>query len=262
MSSNIWTPAALSSDAHRLAGRCWRLVEAQHHVSTLKLVDSVPEQELLEELIEATKPPLPPECRHLHYLLSTPFRYGAVYPVGSRFRRAGLTEGVFYASETPRTAVAEMAFYRLLFFAESPNTPWPANPGEYTAFSVEYATKRAIDLTGRKYAPNRSRWMHLTDHSYCQAFADNARDAKIEVVRYTSVRDPGHGVNLALLTCRAFANPKPIEQQTWRIHLSDAGAQAICEAPKFGITFNRKTFAADPRIAKLRWARGSQRRKQ
>ena len=118
MSSNTSTPAALSSDAHSLAGTCWRLVEAQHHVSTLKLVDSVDEQELLEDLIEATKPPVPPECRDLHYLLSTPFRYGTVYPTGSRFRRAGLTEGVFYASEKPETAVAEMAFYRLLFFAE------------------------------------------------------------------------------------------------------------------------------------------------
>src|SRR5262249_29989324 len=162
----------------KLSGTCWRLVEAQHHVSTLKLVDSVSEQALLEELIETTKPPLPPECHDLHYLLCTPFRYGAVYPIGSRFRRAGMTEGVFYGSETPQTAVAEMAFYRLLFFAESPNTPWPANPAEYTAFSVKYATKKAIDLTERKYAANRSRLMHVTDYSYCQAFADNARAAK------------------------------------------------------------------------------------
>src|SRR5215469_7653183 len=117
MSSSTWTPAALSSDRRAIAGTCWRLVEAQHHVSTLKLVNSVGEQAVLEELIEATKPPLPPECRDLHYLLSTPFRYGSVYPTGSRFRRAGMSEGVFYASEKPQTAVAEMTFHRLLFFA-------------------------------------------------------------------------------------------------------------------------------------------------
>lgn len=255
MSSSIWTPAALSSDARASSGTCWRLVEAQHHVSTLKLVDSVDEQELLEDLIEESKPPLPPECRDLHYLLSTPFRYGAVYPTGSRFRRAGMTEGVFYAAEAPQTAVAEMAFCRLLFFAESPDTPWPANPAEYTAFSAEYATKKAIDLTKGKYSADRARWMHVTDYSYCQAFADVARAAKIEIIRYASVRDPDHGINLAILTCRAFAKPQPIEQQTWRIRLSDAGAQAICEAPKSGITFDRKAFAADPRIAKLRWVR-------
>lgn len=254
MSSSISTPAA-PSDARALASTCWRLVEAQHHVSTLKLVNSVDEQELLEDLIETTKPPLPPECHDLHYLLSTPFRYGAVYPTGSRFRRTGMTEGVFYASEAPQTAVAEMAFYRMLFFAESPDTPWPANPAEYTAFSAEYTTKKAIDLTKGKYSADRTRWMHVTDYSHCQAFADAARAAKIEIIRYASVRDPGQGMNLALLTCRAFAKPQPIDQQTWHIRLSDAGAQAICEAPKSGITFDRKTFAADPRIAKLRWVR-------
>ena len=63
---------------------------------------------------------MPPECRHLHYLLATPFRYGSPYPRGSRFRRAGLTPGVYYASGTAGTAIAETAFYRLLFFAEFP----------------------------------------------------------------------------------------------------------------------------------------------
>src|SRR5216683_439740 len=164
MSSNTWTPAALSSEAHALSGTGWRLVEAQHRVSTLKLVDTVEEQEVLEELIENTKPSLPPGCEGLHYLLSTPFRYGAVYPRGSRFRRAGLTEGVFYASEIQETAVAELAFYRLLFFAESPETPWPINPAEYTAFAAEYATGRAIDLMRRPFHAAASAWADPTEY--------------------------------------------------------------------------------------------------
>src|SRR4051812_11834285 len=44
----------------------------------------------------------------------------------------------------------------------------------------------------------------------------------------------------------SFAQPKPIGQQNWHIRLSEAGAQAICEAPKTGITFDRKAFAAAP----------------
>ena len=255
MSSSIWTPAALSSDARRLAGTCWRLVEAQHRVSTLKLVNSVDEQETLEDLIQATKPALPPECQHLHYLLSTPFRYGAVYPTGSRFRRAGLTEGVFYAAEAPETAVAEMAFYRLLFYAESPDTPWPSNAAEYTAFSAEYATRKAIDLSKGRYTRDRALWKHPTDYEACQGFADTARSAGIEVIRYASVRDPQQGMNVALLTGRAFAKPKPSSQQTWHIRLSDAGAHAICESPRSRVTYDPQTFAADPRIAKLRWRR-------
>lgn len=257
MSSNTWTPAALSSEARALSGLCWRVVEAQHHVSTLKLTDSVDEQKVLEDLIEATKPLIPPACRHLHYLLATPFRYGAAYPAGSRFRRAGHTDGVFYASETPETAAAEITFHRLLFFAESPATPWPANPAEYTAFSTQYATKKSIDLTKGKFASGKSAWMHTTDYGPCQDLADAARAAKIQIIRYASVRDPRHGMNIALLACTAFAKSRPLKQQTWRIRLSEAGAQAICEAPKAGITFDRAAFAGDPRIGKMRWERGA-----
>ena len=156
MSSPTWTPAALKSELRPYERRVWRLVEAQHHVSTLKLVDSLAEQSALENLIEKAKPPVPVECRGLHYLLSTPFRYDAPYPVGSRFRRAGRTAGVFYAAEAPETAVAEMAFYRLLFFAESPLTPWPVNPSEYTAFSAAVRTERALDLTRPRSPPTAS----------------------------------------------------------------------------------------------------------
>src|SRR3954452_9062009 len=147
MRSRTWTPDALSSERRRMAGACWRVVEAQHRVSTMKLVDTLAEQSALESLVETTKPPVPPDCNHLHYLLSTPFRYGAPYPAGSRFRRAGLTPGVFYASRAVVTAIAEMAFHRLLFFADSPGTPWPAGAGDYTAFSARFRTAAGIDLT-------------------------------------------------------------------------------------------------------------------
>jgi len=255
MPSTTWTRAALSSSARPRSGLCWRVAEAQHNVSTLKLVDTPDEQLLLETLIEGTKPLIPPECRHLHYLLSTPFRYGAIYPTGSRFRRAGMTEGVFYAAESQETAVAEMTFHRLLFFAESPGTPWPTNPAEYTAFAAEYGTRKAIDLTQGRFKAHSAAWSHPTDYSPCQALAEQARIAAIEVIRHRSVRDPKEGMNLALLTCRVFTNREPISLQTWRIHLSSTGAQAICEAPKSGLAFDRATFAADPRIATLKWTR-------
>jgi hypothetical protein len=254
MPSNTWTRAALSSSAKPISGRCWRVVEAQHHVSTLKLVDSLDEQGVLEALIEESKPPLSPECRHLHYLLATPFRYGAVYPQGSRFRRAGITPGVFYAADAVETAIAEMTFHRLLFFAESPGTPWPRNPAEFTAFAVAYRARKAIDLTRGRFKASAADWVHPTDYGACQALADTARDAGIEIIRYRSVRDP-KGMNLALLTCRAFARPEPVALQTWRIHLRASGAQAICEAPRLGIAFDCNAFAADPRVAALRWDR-------
>lgn len=248
MSSPTWTPAALSSELRPVAGRFWRLVEAQHQISTLKLVDTLDEQALLESLLEESKPALPPECQGLDYLLATPFRYGAVYPHGSRFRRAGRTLGVFYASEKVETALAEMAFYRLLFFADSPATPLPANAAEYTAFAAPVSTGAALDLTVPPLDRDRAAWTDLQNYEPCQALAEAARAAGSEAILYESVRDPRRGRNLALLTAAAFSAREPAERQTWRIRLSVSGVQAICEFPKIRIGFARADFGADPRI--------------
>lgn len=255
MSSNTWTPEELSSSAAPFSGKCWRVVEAQHLVSTTKLTDTAAEQTIIENLIEESKPAIPPECRHLNYLLYTPFRYSP-YPQGSRFRRANSPVGVFYSSEEPATAVAEKAFYRLLFFAESPATPWPSNPGQYTVFKVAITADMALDLTKSLLNTDHRFWTDLSDYTKCQELADAARAEDIDVIRYQSVRDPNRKANLAILRCRAFAQHKPTAQQTWRFHFDASGVRAICEAPGETLSFVRETFAADPRMADFNWERG------
>lgn len=220
----------------------------------MKLVDTLAEQNRLERLLEHSKPPVPPDCRHLHYLLSTPFRYGAPYPRGSRFRRAGLTPGVFYASQTVTTAVAEMTFARLLFFAESPETPWPANASEHTAFQVRYRTNTGVDLSAPPFDTDRASWTDPLDYAPCQQLADAARAAGVEAIRYWSARDES-GVNIALLTCAAFGVSAPIERQTWRLHLDRGGVRAMCAFPERRLAFDRNAFARDPRMAALPWER-------
>jgi hypothetical protein len=220
----------------------------------MKLVDTLAEQSALESIVDATKPPVPPDCRDLHYLLSTPFRYGAPYPAGSRFRRAGLSAGVFYASKEVETAVAEMAFHRLLFYADSPSTPWPRRPGDYTAFSARFRTAAGLDLAAPPFDAERDRWTHPTAYAPCQALADAARQAGADLLRYPSARDPA-GTNVAVLACRAFASREPIERRTWRLHLNAHGVRAMCEFPDRRLEFDRAAFAADPRIAALRWER-------
>lgn len=254
MSPPTWTPDALRFEVRPFEGEAWRLVEAQHRVSTLKLVDSLSEQEMLEGVLEATKPPLPEECRPLDYLLSTPFRYRP-YPDGSRFRRSGFTPGVWYGAAQPETAVAEMVFYRFLFFAESPLTPFPDNAAEYTGISVDLATPASIDLTTGVLADDAALWAHPTDYQPCQSLAETARDIGVELIRYTSVRDPAHGSNFAVLTCRAFHSPEPIKRQTWRIRISRSGAQGICEYPLLRLEFPPDTFADDPRLVGMVWDR-------
>ncbi|NBC31758.1 MAG: RES domain-containing protein [Alphaproteobacteria bacterium] len=221
----------------------------------MKLVDDPEEQRTLEELLDTSKPPVPPECRDLHWLLFTPFRYEA--RSDSRFRRAGRTPPVFYAGEAVNTAAAEIAFWRLLFFAESPATPWPANPLELTAFAVRYQAALCLDLTRPPYDDRLDNWTHPTDYAACHAVADEARDLEATAIRSVSARDPDCGRTMALLSCETFVDRAPIRQQSWRMKLSTAGVYARCEAPATQLVFGRGAFARDPRIAAFDWERGS-----
>jgi hypothetical protein len=255
MSSPTWTPASLSPELrHYYREWVWRLVDAQYHVSLRKLTDSLAEQALLEGLVEGTKPAVPVECRGLDPLLSTPFRY-APYPKGSRFRRAGPTPGVYYAAEGARVAVAETAFYRLLFFAESPDTPWPVNPFECTGLSVEVSSLHSLDLTEALFDVDASVWRHPVEYEPCQALAEAARKGGAEILRYWSARSLEGGVCVAILTCAAFAQRYPTSLETWRIGVSRTGAYAIREFPPDRIEFDRNYFGSDPRIAAMRWER-------
>ena len=254
MASPTWTAAALRSEAAPHAGLWWRCVEAQHIVSTRALVDSLDDQLLLEDILEDTKPRVPVECEGLHYLYMTPFRYGP-YPVGSRFRRAGLTPGVYYAAQRVETALAETAFHTLLFFAESPGTPFPARAIAYTAFDVRVKTDAAIDLRTGGFMEHVAVWAHPTDYGPTQALEETAREADVDAILYASVRDPGGGANIALLTCRAFAAKAPRRQQGWKLHFGASGVDAF--AGLGGRRFNMppEAFAYDPRIPAGLWAR-------
>jgi hypothetical protein len=229
------------------------VVEAQHLASTMKLTDTIEEQSALEDLIDETKPPIPQGCEHLDRLLVTPFRYSVDNPNGSRFRRPNAAEGVFYCAKHVDTAVAEAAFYRILFYAESPATPWPTNAAEFTAFSVKFSSSRAIDIsTGPLALPAI---YHPSNHSASQRFADEVRAAGLDIIKYASVRDPERRENFALLSCGVFKSSKPLQLQSWWLHLDKNGARARCESPRATLAFGREAFAADMRMRGFAWDR-------
>ena len=120
---------------------------------------------------------------------------------------------------------------------------------------MPYATKAALDLTLAPLNRDRAHWTHLTDYGACQALAETARAAGIDVLRYESARDPAGGVNIALFACGAFAARAPRTRQTWRLYLSGSGARAVCGASARQIEFDRGAFASDPRIAAFEWQR-------
>lgn len=194
------------------------MVEAQHTASTMRLVDSLEEQASLELVLEESKPPLPPEARRLHYLLATPFRYRP--HVSSRFR-AALEAGVWYGAEVLRTALAEKSYWRLRFLLDSPATP-DLKPVPHTAFRAAVRTAAAVDLTVEPLVRDRPVWTHRVSYQGTQAFAAQARQAGIQLIRYESVRDPEHAACAAVLAPAVFGRAKPHSQHTWFIAASRA----------------------------------------
>lgn len=189
----------------------WRAVEAQHVISTMRLVDSAAEQELLEQLLERSKPPLPVEARGLVFLLSTPFRYVSAWP--SRFRRAG-EPGIWYGADKVETACAEVGYWRWRFLMDSDGLRDRRLFVEFTVFEARIAGV-VVDLTKPPWVRAKTLWTNPSDYTACHEMAAAARERGVQWIRYASVRDPAHGFCGAALDPSALSLPRPTVQQTW-----------------------------------------------
>ena len=190
------------------------MVEAQHVVSTRKLVDSLEEHEVLEQLIEASKPPLPDEKEFagLHFLLATPFRYPPLRH-GSRFGTR-TERSLWYGSTLPRTAFAEAAYYRLLF-VEGTSAALGVVTVEQSLFHVPIRASKGIDLTRSPFDRHRKTIAAPSSYRATQTLGTAMREDGVQAFRYPSARDVKTGANLALFTPRAFAAVKPGVPETW-----------------------------------------------
>lgn len=207
-----WSPEWLGKAAPARR-ELWRGVEAQHQVATMRLVDSLQEQHLLEQILEDSKPPLPPEAVGQHYLLATPFRYTSPHP--SRFRPAG-QPGIWYGCDEPQTVCAEIAHWRWQHLVESVGL-LDAAPvvTEHTFFQARFKGLE-LDLTAAPWNALRSVWRHPSDYSECHRLAAGVRSGApaIAAIRYESARRE-HSTCSAVLAPRSLSLAPPHRQQTW-----------------------------------------------
>lgn len=212
MSFTTWMPPEVSSEAFDWKGQAWRIVEAQHIAATMKLVDNYDEQDLLETLLETSKPLMPEHTVGLHYLLATPFRYNP-HRSGSRFR-AVTDPGVFYGAQSVRTAGAELGYWRWKFLQDAMDLKH-IEPVAHTAFQVDISTT-VVDLQRPPFDVDALVWQHSTEYGPTQQFARTAREAKVGGILYRSVRDVEPSWCIALLNPLGFSSPKLYGQtQTW-----------------------------------------------
>ena len=165
----------------------WRGVEAQHLVSTMRLVDSAADQQVLEQLIEASRLPLPAGAEEQHDLLATPFRLRP--PHESRFRRAA-TPGLWYGAETLRTACAEVGYWRWRFLRDSQAFDADAALHTQHMFYRAQVAGSAIDLTKPPWNASAALWRHPSRYNACQRLAAAAAEYAVAWIRYASAREP------------------------------------------------------------------------
>lgn len=150
----------------------------------MQLADSLADQAMLEDVLDASKPPPPYDCAKLHYLAATPFRYRSQHP--SRFRAAG-RRGVWYGATALETSLVEVAYHRHRFWAASAAEP-PRRPLLMTGFRGRLRSRTLLDLNAVPSLLPEQDLFCEPPYAPTIALAEQAQAAGAQVIRYTSLR--------------------------------------------------------------------------
>jgi hypothetical protein len=206
---------------------------------TRRFVDSIPEHDVLEQALEEIKPPYPAndDPRRLHFLLSTPFRYPPLKH-GSRFGSIH-QKGLWYGSFTEKTALAETAYYRFRFLADT--AAELVLQADFTLFWATIGGERGVDLTSKHFERYRAEISNKSSYVDTQALGEQMREAGVTHFKYPSARD--EGVNVGVFSSIAFRKTAVADGdcETW----SGYGTRARLE-------FRKKTFSEMKRMVFLR----------
>lgn len=225
-----WNRDWVNDQFSEIAMDLFRLVETQHIAATMRLVDSADEQDVLEQMLEESKPPMPETAAGVHYLLAAPFRY---FPqTGSRFRTVN-TPGVWYGADDPYCACAEMAYWRQRFLIDSAGLLQQELSTEHSMYQAQVSGP-AINLLSQPWVQAEKYWMHPSSYTDTQELGQLARqNGSVAWIRYKSVRAPEH-------TCGAVFDPQALRMITPDMQYE----QWHCHTGKDKVTFSngRKRF--------------------
>ncbi|MBC7683084.1 MAG: RES family NAD+ phosphorylase [Ferruginibacter sp.] len=212
-----WITQSLAEHEHGLESDVWRAIDTQDAVATLRLLDTLEELLVLEQILAGSLPILPPDTAHLHPLLSTPFRFTAPQP--SRFRPAQ-APGIWYGADSPEAACAELGYWRWRFLLDSEGLHNAELVGTHTLFHAVVAG-HCLNLDSPPWNALVAQWSHPTDIRACQALAGLAQTSEkpVQWIRYPSARSPG-GHCAAVFDPQALTVVAPHAQETWVIKIS------------------------------------------
>jgi RES domain len=224
----IWEQCIGKKWVKALEVKPWRVVEAQHILSSRDLVDSSEEHDILENLIEQSKPRITVQK---DYLIYTPFRYPPL-PYGSRFA-SRFEPSLWYGALELKTALAEVSYYIKKFLLDS-KADFSYIYTTHTAFNVLISTQDGIDLRHSPFDLYESAITNPNSYDESQALGQDMRKSQIKAFIYTSARCPERLANIAAFEPSVFKTHKnqySFNQQTWQ-----------CVANRESVEFSRMNF--------------------
>ncbi len=230
----IWALCEGEKRLQPLVADPWRIVEAQHILSSRDIVDTVTEHDILEALIEESKPSI---ATDKSYLIFTPFRYPPL-KYGSRFGHV-FEPSIWYGSFHVETAFAEVAYYRGLFLKSS-----EADLGYVelllTAFQTTIKTDKGILLTEAPFSHHTQKLSDPNSYDHSQSLGTAMRGADVQAFVYYSARTNSEAKNIGAFTPDVFCkkgNQYTHHQQTWN-----------CIANKCSVEFSRMDAIGKSRL--------------
>ena len=241
---NPWIKYREEVDILTASVTAWRVVETQNKSYSRKLVNSIEELDILEELLEESKPRLDkPILDKYHYLLFTPFRYPPL-KYGSRFGRR-FEPSLWYGSLELETALHEVAYYRLLFLQDT--------HAELTlsfmlsAFSAVATSDKSVDSTLPPFASHTDEISSPKSYAYSQLLGSAMRIEGIEFFLYNSARTvKNKGKNIGIFYPKVFKSkqlattPSPwncfVNQTSvefWHVDRAGKPQKVICHKEEF-----------------------------
>tara|TARA_R110000737_G_scaffold281832_1_gene288456 strand:- start:1093 stop:1836 length:744 start_codon:yes stop_codon:yes gene_type:complete len=226
--------------------RVYRIVETQEYAATSSLVNTLEDQDLLEQLLDNVKPAYKAGTEKLHYLISTPFRYPPLQ-YGSRFGSI-LVPSFFYASENISTTLAECAYYRFVFLDDIKIPYTKPVRSEHMTFGVNIKTDKMSDVSNIASDEIINRVMSPFDYRFTQQIGQAlTQDSDTLVIRFQFIRDKAHKANVAIAEPKAITSKKPLDNMNWicQTTLSTISFNAYGESP---VSFSLADFTVDGKL--------------
>lgn len=218
--SDIWDVVGGKAFIQAISGYGFRLVESQETIATMEIVSNLEKQSILEEMLDSdSKPSYRAGTEHLHYLLSTPFRYPPLKH-GSRF--GGRFEpSLFYGGTSELVALCEAAFYRFYFYNDMEYAPkHEFIQSQHTLFKFQYKSNTGVKLQDDPFNRYEDILRDPINYKPTQKLGTKMRKANVKAFEYRSSRDQSRNINIALFDASSLISRKPMDEKSCLCQLS------------------------------------------